>query len=253
MERRLCGVKQVSTGHLRRTYKILQRTYGYAPTPVLGAFAYPWIFPRPKNVPPARFLNGLSNPFSCSATKSPPTRGEGGIWGIMVLTPSSRRQASVHRTLALNGSNPSFSFSSKKSPHLKGEGISLAEKEGFEPSIPFWGIHDFQSCALGQLRDFSISCPGHAVQQQLEYSTTRRRICQFFFHKERQFRLPGSPGLCLNGRYAAFPVPRHSERRQSPHPCRNICTPQGGHQREPCVLLPQGPCISRTARRSFRR
>ena len=39
---------------------------------------------------------------------------------------------------------------------------SMAEKEGFEPSIPFWGIHDFQSCALGQLRDFSISaalCP----------------------------------------------------------------------------------------------
>ena len=32
----------------------------------------------------------------------------------------------------------------------------MAEKEGFEPSIPFWGIHDFQSCALGQLRDFSI-------------------------------------------------------------------------------------------------
>ena len=34
--------------------------------------------------------------------------------------------------------------------------IFMAEKEGFEPSIPFWGIHDFQSCALGQLRDFSI-------------------------------------------------------------------------------------------------
>ena len=34
-------------------------------------------------------------------------------------------------------------------------GLFLAEKEGFEPSIPFWGIHDFQSCALGQLRDFS--------------------------------------------------------------------------------------------------
>ena len=32
----------------------------------------------------------------------------------------------------------------------------MAEKEGFEPSIPFWGIHDFQSCALGQLRDFSV-------------------------------------------------------------------------------------------------
>ena len=37
----------------------------------------------------------------------------------------------------------------------------MAEKEGFEPSIPFWGIHDFQSCALGQLRDFSKSrCSG---------------------------------------------------------------------------------------------
>ena len=35
-------------------------------------------------------------------------------------------------------------------------GFFLAEKEGFEPSIPFWGIHDFQSCALGQLRDFSM-------------------------------------------------------------------------------------------------
>ena len=34
--------------------------------------------------------------------------------------------------------------------------VFMAEKEGFEPSIPFWGIHDFQSCALGQLRDFSI-------------------------------------------------------------------------------------------------
>ena len=29
-----------------------------------GASPSPWIFPRPKNVPPARFLNGLSNPPS---------------------------------------------------------------------------------------------------------------------------------------------------------------------------------------------
>ena len=44
----------------------------------------------------------------------------------------------------------------------------MAEKEGFEPSIPFWGIHDFQSCALGQLRDFSmcVSAPAdlHILQ-----------------------------------------------------------------------------------------
>ncbi len=43
----------------------------------------------------------------------------------------------------------------KNSPSDDGE-FFLAEKEGFEPSIPFWGIHDFQSCALGQLRDFSM-------------------------------------------------------------------------------------------------
>ena len=31
----------------------------------------------------------------------------------------------------------------------------MAEKEGFEPSKPFRGLHDFQSCALDQLGDFS--------------------------------------------------------------------------------------------------
>ena len=44
----------------------------------------------------------------------------------------------------------------KNNPILLDGVIFMAEKEGFEPSIPFWGIHDFQSCALGQLRDFSM-------------------------------------------------------------------------------------------------
>ena len=35
----------------------------------------------------------------------------------------------------------------------------MAEKEGFEPSRPFRGLHDFQSCALDQLGDFSIAAP----------------------------------------------------------------------------------------------
>ena len=34
--------------------------------------------------------------------------------------------------------------------------MTLAEKEGFEPSNRFWRLHDFQSCALDQLGDFSI-------------------------------------------------------------------------------------------------
>ena len=50
----------------------------------------------------------------------------------------------------------------------------MAEKEGFEPSIPFWGIHDFQSCALGQLRDFSIG----SLCNQPEYITTLLVLCQ---------------------------------------------------------------------------
>ena len=68
--------------------------------------------------------------------------------------PTGRHSASVHRTLAFDCSNPSFS-AKKKTPSAR-MGFFLAEKEGFEPSIPFWGIHDFQSCALGQLRDFSM-------------------------------------------------------------------------------------------------
>lgn len=39
---------------------------------------------------------------------------------------------------------------------LRLQGFLVAEKEGFEPSRPFRGLHDFQSCALDQLGDFSI-------------------------------------------------------------------------------------------------
>ena len=51
----------------------------------------------------------------------------------------------------------------------------MAEKEGFEPSIPFWGIHDFQSCALGQLRDFSIM---RLRGNQLVYNIAFVSFCQ---------------------------------------------------------------------------
>lgn len=47
-----------------------------------------------------------------------------------------------------------------KGRHIKASleearGISLAERWGFEPQIPFWGIHDFQSCSFGQLGHLS--------------------------------------------------------------------------------------------------
>ena len=36
----------------------------------------------------------------------------------------------------------------QKPTHFRESVFQVAEKEGFEPSIPLWGIHDFQSCAL---------------------------------------------------------------------------------------------------------
>ena len=53
----------------------------------------------------------------------------------------------------------------------------MAEKEGFEPSIPFWGIHDFQSCALGQLRDFSKS-----ASDSLSILYHNKRFVKGYFH-----------------------------------------------------------------------
>ena len=87
----------------------------------------------------------------------------------------------------------------------------LAEKEGFEPSIPFWGIHDFQSCALGQLRDFSMS---DSPCGQLGYITAFFFVCQalnakntilsHFDEKSRPARVcscksfsKGKQGLCV--------------------------------------------------------
>ena len=42
-------------------------------------------------------------------------------------------------------------------PRRKPRENCVAEKEGFEPSRPFRGLHDFQSCALDQLGDFSTN------------------------------------------------------------------------------------------------
>ena len=42
-------------------------------------------------------------------------------------------------------------------------GFVLADREGFEPSRPLWGLHDFQSCALDQLSHLST----YSVVQRL--------------------------------------------------------------------------------------
>ncbi len=41
--------------------------------------------------------------------------------------------------------------------HLSGfERQKMAERQGFEPWIRFWRIHDFQSCSFGQLGHLSV-------------------------------------------------------------------------------------------------
>ena len=107
------------------------------PTSLRDAFLVPWIFPRPKKVSTGHFL-----------------------------------------TLAALG--PAFQIRphQQKINPIRMDGVYfLAEKEGFEPWKPFWGLHDFQSCALGQLRDFSKCC------NQLAYNTTFIGICQALFCK----------------------------------------------------------------------
>ena len=64
----------------------------------------------------------------------------------------------------------------------------MAEKEGFEPSIPFWGIHDFQSCALGQLRDFSISQLSEPARIYYNKGSDLSRVnFKFFEEKWREY------------------------------------------------------------------
>ena len=38
---------------------------------------------------------------------------------------------------------------------MAGQIICFAERMGFEPMIPFWGIHTFQACAIDQLGHLS--------------------------------------------------------------------------------------------------
>lgn len=65
----------------------------------------------------------------------------------------------------------------------------MAEKKGFEPLIPLWGIHDFQSCALDQLRDFSVFAQVNMLfNYQLGYYNSQATQSQAFFCPNSIFR-----------------------------------------------------------------
>ena len=152
-----------------------------------------------------------------------------------------------------------FSPETKKNFGIQDEYRSylMAEKEGFEPSIPFWGIHDFQSCALGQLRDFSMKL----FTAQLGYNTTSTKKSQalFFLFSKNFFRAPKPPlsgqctrrgtfwhsfgwyaarsclplwGRCLSAHTGAERVPR-DVRTPSQSRLRRASSPRGGAKRIP--------------------
>ena len=80
--------------------------------------------------------------------------------------------------IAFNCSNPLPLI--KIAPIRRMGAIFMAEKEGFEPSKPFWGLHDFQSCALGQLRDFSIKLLRDSLCILQHFSVFVKPIFRFF-------------------------------------------------------------------------
>ena len=70
--------------------------------------------------------------FLCLWTEKNSMVTIGGVW------------IAIPRTLTTG----STGLQKKQPPILTDGGVSLAEQEGFEPSVPFWGTHDFQSCPL---------------------------------------------------------------------------------------------------------
>ena len=69
--------------------------------------------------------------FLCLWTEKNSMVTIGGVW------------IAIHQTLTTGNTGLQ-----KNTPILTDGGVSLAEQEGFEPSVPFWGTHDFQSCPL---------------------------------------------------------------------------------------------------------
>ena len=73
----------------------------------------------------------------------------------------------------------------------------MAEKEGFEPSIPLWGIHDFQSCALDRAtRLLHIWC--RSSERMLLYDEMREMSTPNFEKSKIIFRSGNACGDGLN-------------------------------------------------------
>jgi hypothetical protein len=47
----------------------------------------------------------------------------------------------------------------------------LADGEGFEPSVPFWGTHAFQACTI----DHSVTHPDGSRNRKIDNQSCKRR------------------------------------------------------------------------------
>ncbi len=70
----------------------------------------------------------------------------------------------------------------------------VAERWGFEPQIPFWGIHDFQSCSFGQLGHLSTQAYSYDFRAADKYSTLHPPLAQARISPSRETRSPAAAG-----------------------------------------------------------
>jgi hypothetical protein len=88
----------------------------------------------------------------------------------------------------------------KNAPPIVEELFRSAERMGFEPMIPFWGIHTFQACAIDQLGHLSNLCQqknlpvillnrGAKVQNKFTLQALKK------FYSETLLPDPEKPGL----------------------------------------------------------
>ena len=138
--------------------------------------------------------------------------------------------------------------------------LSVAEKEGFEPSRPFRGLHDFQSCALDQLGDFSIAVKhlrrmmnlcAAVKRQRYYYSRGTAKVKPyfgFFSKNEEAGERILFPRPCLTA-FRKRCCPRRDLQR---HPvCGYFCPPVFSWN--PCRRAPSSPPRRRPSiRRSYR-
>ena len=89
-------------------------------------------------------------------------RGDKTIQEIAARHKVHPNQVSAWKQRAVEGLREVFS---KGAERMDTDNNGLAERRGFEPLVPFWGTHDFQSCTLSQTRSPLRRAPGIGLRE----------------------------------------------------------------------------------------